>query len=162
MDIRVASRWAGGLRSEIAAGTHALVADEPAPRGGEDAGPTPLQLVLAGLCACETVTMRRLAPKIRMDVQAFEIAAHAVIDARGRSGSDEVPAHFLKVEVHARVRTPEPDARVQRLKELVERHCPVATLLQAAPLTFESVWEKAEENEDVDHTEAEHKEEKVE
>jgi uncharacterized OsmC-like protein len=142
VEIRASSRWAGGLRAEITAGRHALVADEPEPRGGEDAGPTPLQLVLAGLCACETVTLRRLAPKIRMEVQGFEIAADAVIDARGRSGSDEVPAHFLRVHVRARVRTPEPPERVQRLKELVERHCPVATLLQAAPLQFDSVWEK--------------------
>jgi len=132
----------GELQSAIRAGRHALTADEPAARGGDDAGPTPLQLVLSGLCACETVTMRRLSKKLRMQVDGFEIAAHGVIDARGRNAEAPVPAHFLKVEVRARVQTPEPDARVQRLKELVERHCPVATLLQSAPLQFDSVWEK--------------------
>ena len=55
-----------------------------------------------------------------------------------------MPAHFLGIEIRARVRTPEPAARLERLKELVERHCPVATLLQAAPLAFDSVWEKVE------------------
>lgn len=144
IDIRASSSWERGTRSAITAGRHALIADEPAARGGEDAGPTPLQLVLAGLCACETVTMHRLAAKIRMVVEGFEVAAHGVIDARGRSGLAEVPAHFLRVEVRARVRTPEPAERVQRLKELVERHCPVATLLQAAPLKFDSVWERVE------------------
>ena len=142
VEIRAAARWMGGLRSEIGAGRHQLTADEPLERGGEDAGPTPLQLVLAGLCACETVTMRRLAPKIRLQVDGFAIEARAVIDARGRSGDERIPAHFLRVEVHARVSTSEPPERVQRLKELVERHCPVATLLQSAPLEFSSQWEK--------------------
>jgi uncharacterized OsmC-like protein len=145
IEIRAASRWVNRVRSDVHVGRHRLVADEPRERGGEDAGPTPLQLVLAGLCACETVTMRRLAPKLRMQVDGFEIDAHAVIDARGRSGDARIPAHFLRVEVLARVRTPEPPERVQRLKELVERHCPVATLLQSAPLEFRSEWEKTEQ-----------------
>ncbi len=144
IDVRADSRWTDGLRSQISAGRHALTADEPADRGGEDAGPTPLQLVLSGLCACETVTMRRLSEKLRMRVDGFEISAHGVIDARGRNAQAPVPAHFLRVEVRARVRTDEPAARVRRLKQLVERHCPVATLLQAAPLEFDSIWEKVE------------------
>ncbi len=142
VEVQASSHWAGGLRSEVRAGRHALVSDEPAARGGDDTGPTPLQLVLSGLCACETVTMRRLSEKIRMAVDGFEIAARAVIDARGRSGDERIPAHFLRVEVRVRIRTAESEERVHRLKELVERHCPVATLLQAAPLAFDSVWEK--------------------
>ncbi|MDQ6710114.1 MAG: OsmC family protein [Candidatus Dormibacteraeota bacterium] len=142
IDIQAAARWVGGLQSEITAGRHTLVSDEPTVRGGEDAGPTPLQLVLAGLCACETVTMRRLSRKLRIRIDSFEIGASAVIDARGRNAEAPVPAHFVKVEVRVRLRTAEPDDRVQRLKELVEGHCPVATLLLAAPLQFNSVWEK--------------------
>jgi putative redox protein len=142
IDIQATARWVGGLQSAIEAGRHALTADEPPGRGGDDAGPTPLQLVLSGFCACETVTMRRFADKLRMQIDGFEITAHGVIDARGRKGLAPVPAHFLKVEVRARLRTPESADRVQRLRELVERHCPVATLLQSAPLQFDSVWEK--------------------
>ena len=144
VDVRAGSRWAGELRSEITAGRHALTADEPAARGGADAGPTPLQLVLAGLCACETVTMRRLSRKLRIQVDSFDVVAEGVIDARGRTAAAPVPPHFLKVRVRVQIGTPEPDDRVQRLKELVERHCPVATLMQAAPLQFDSVWEKVQ------------------
>lgn len=144
IQVHAQSRWEGGMGSEVRAGRHRFIADEPASRGGEDRGPTPLQLVLSGLCACETVTMRRLSEKLRMRVDGFEIAASGVIDARGRNAEAPVPAHFLGIEVRARVRTPEPAVRLERLKELVERHCPVATLLQAAPLAFDSVWEKVE------------------
>ena len=130
------------MRSDIVAGRHRLVSDEPPEREGGDDGPTPLQLVLSGLCACETVTMKRTADKLRMRVDGFQIEADGVIDVRGRKGTADVPAHFLRVDVRARVRTSESEERVERLRELVERHCPVATLLRSAPLEFRSTWEK--------------------
>ena len=42
-------RSLGTLRHEVRVGPHRLVADEPAAAGGEDAGPTPVELLLAAL-----------------------------------------------------------------------------------------------------------------
>jgi putative redox protein len=39
-------------------GRHSLLADEPVSYGGTDTGPTPYDLMLAGLGACKTMTMR--------------------------------------------------------------------------------------------------------
>ncbi|HYY54406.1 MAG TPA: OsmC family protein [Candidatus Dormibacteraeota bacterium] len=141
--VRARATWGGAMRSNVVAGRHRFVSDEPPERAGHDEGPTPLQLVLSGLCACEAVTMKRTADRMRMRVEGFEIEAEGVIDVRGRKGTADVPAHFLRVDVRARVRTSETDERVQRLRELVERHCPVATLLRSAPLEFHSAWERA-------------------
>lgn len=142
-EIHAAGSWRGRMRVDVRAGRHTFIADEPAEREGDDSGPTPLEYVLAGLCACESVTMKRTADKMRMQIDSFEITADAVIDRRGRKGTAPVPAHFLRVRVHATVGTPESAEKVERLRELTERHCPVATLLQGAPLQFISVWEKA-------------------
>jgi putative redox protein len=38
-----------GLRQDIVAGGHLLVADEPVDGGGTDAGPNPYELLLAAL-----------------------------------------------------------------------------------------------------------------
>jgi len=140
--VRVHGTWAGDMRTDLQAGRHHFIADEPPTREGKDAGPTPLQLVLSGLCACEAVTMKRVAERMRLRVDAFEIAAEGVIDVRGRKGAADVPAHFLRVVVRARLRTPDGAERVERLREVVERCCPVATLLRAAPLEFDSIWER--------------------
>ena len=40
-----------GFKQEIVAGTHRLFADEPRAAGGEDAGPSPYDFLLAALGA---------------------------------------------------------------------------------------------------------------
>ena len=45
----VAVTWLESLKTEVRIGPHRLVSDEPADQGGDDAGPTPLDLVLAAL-----------------------------------------------------------------------------------------------------------------
>ena len=49
---------AGRFIQEIAAGPHTLRADEPLDVGGDDTGPGPYDLLLAGLGACTSMTLR--------------------------------------------------------------------------------------------------------
>lgn len=51
------------LTTEIKAGVHALLADEPTEVGGLDLGPTPYDLVNAGLGACTAMTLRLYADR---------------------------------------------------------------------------------------------------
>jgi putative redox protein len=59
---RVDSREAR-YAQDIHVGTHVLVADEPEPRGGIDAGPRPYEILLAALGACTSITLRMYAEK---------------------------------------------------------------------------------------------------
>jgi putative redox protein len=47
----VAVSWLGDLKTDVRIGPHRLLADEPVDKGGDDAGPTPVDLVLAALGA---------------------------------------------------------------------------------------------------------------
>ncbi len=54
---------AGRLQQEITAGPHRLLADEPVRSGGLDSGPSPYDLLLAGLGACTSMTLRLYAER---------------------------------------------------------------------------------------------------
>jgi uncharacterized OsmC-like protein len=120
----------------------ALVSDEPASRGGEDRGPTPLELLLASLCACTNVSTARMAAKIRFDYSDLETDAEGELDTRGRKGTADVPVHYRAVRLRVRIATDEPDDRVERLAGLVGRYCPVDSLMRTAVPDYQVTWER--------------------
>ena len=66
------------------------------------------------------------------------------MDTRGRKGlADDVPVHYKAVRLTIRVTTNESDEKLERLKELVARYCPVDSLIKAAVPDYEVVWERA-------------------
>jgi putative redox protein len=57
----------------VKAGQHTLISDEPADHGGRGAGPTPYDLVLAGLGACSAITLRMYADRKQLTIRSLEI-----------------------------------------------------------------------------------------
>ncbi len=60
-------------RVAITTGTHALVADEGSALGGQNAGPAPYDLLLAGLGACTSITLKMYAERKGWDLQALSV-----------------------------------------------------------------------------------------
>jgi putative redox protein len=119
-----------------------LVSDEPPSRGGQDRGQSPLELLLASLCACTNVTTGRMADKIRFAYSRLEMHAEGELDTRGRRGLAEVPVHYRAVRLHVSIATDESDTRIERLARLVARYCPVDTLMRPVVPDFEVTWER--------------------
>lgn len=53
----------GRYQQTVRAGEHRLIADEPLGIGGGDAGPAPIEFVMAGLGACTSMTLRMYAER---------------------------------------------------------------------------------------------------
>jgi uncharacterized OsmC-like protein len=119
-----------------------IVSDEPSSRGGDDGGPTPLELLLGSLCACTTVSTARMAAKLRFGYSHLETSADGELDTRGRKGLADVPVHYRAVRLHVRIATDEPDKRLERLADLVGRYCPVDSVMRAAVEDYEVTWER--------------------
>lgn len=88
----VTDAGAGGYTQQITAGLHRLVADEPRPIG-DDKGPTPYDLLLAGLGACTSMTVRMYADRkgwplerIRVTLRHSRIHAADCADCETKSG----------------------------------------------------------------------------
>ena len=73
----------GTFQQEVRTGKHRFLADEPKEVGGLDSGPGPYDLVLAGLGACTSMTLRLYAerkglPLERVTVRLSHVKIHAV------------------------------------------------------------------------------------
>ncbi|HMQ30917.1 MAG TPA: OsmC family protein [Chloroflexaceae bacterium] len=85
-----------------------------------------------------------MAEKLRFAYSDLEVVAEGEIDTHGRKGLADVPVGFRMVLVRIRIATPEPDARLARLGELVARYCPVDSMLRLAVPDYQVVWERVD------------------
>lgn len=85
-----------------------------------------------------------MARKIRFEYDDLETYAEGVLDTRGRRGLADVPVHYKSVRLTIRIKTGEPDKRLQRLVDLVARYCPVDSLIEAAVPDYQVTWERME------------------
>jgi uncharacterized OsmC-like protein len=118
----------------ILAGGHQLVADEPAAIGGADSGPTPYDLLLAGLGACTAITVRMYAdrkgwPLRQMTVRLRHSRIHAVdcLDCETKTGQLDQIDRELHFEGDLT------DDQRARLMSIAER-CPVHRTLHSEVL----------------------------
>lgn len=120
-------------RHEVHTGCHQLLADEPASAGGQDAGPAPYDLVLAGLGACVAITLRMYAERKSWDIGDLKVELQLFKDADG------------KARVTRRLRTPAvlTAAQQARLLEIAGK-TPVTRTLEAG-LAMVTEWGGAPE-----------------
>ena len=85
-----------------------------------------------------------MAEKIRFKYDQLESFAEGDLDRRGRKGLADVPVHFTAVRLTIRIKTDEPDKRLNRLAELVDHYCPVDSLIKAAVPDYTVTWERIE------------------
>jgi putative redox protein len=72
----------GKFQQTISVGPHRLTADEPVAAGGGDTGPGPYDLVLAGLGACTSMTMRMYADRKALPLERVTVTLnHSKIHA---------------------------------------------------------------------------------
>lgn len=121
----VQAATAASLRTEVRAGRHRLVADEPTELGGTDAGPTPYDLLLASLGACTSMTLRMYASRKGWPLQeAVVTLRHERIHSRDCEGCEEHPRRIDVIARDIRLIGALTEAQRARLLEIADR-CPV-------------------------------------
>ncbi len=121
----------GKFSQRVAAGRHVIRADEPAAAGGMDSGPSPYDLVLAGLGACTSMTIRMYAdlkgfPLERATIELRHEKIHAAdcADCETKDGKIDRIDRLIRLEG--------PLSEEQRAKLLeISNKCPVHRTLHA-------------------------------
>jgi putative redox protein len=120
---------------EIKAGNHQFISDEPLGIG-DDKGPNPFDLLLAGLASCTIITLRMYAERKQWPLDGVEmrLEMHSV-DAVGKDGKK---ARNSQIETHLTFSGDLSPEQIERLEDIASR-CPVhRTLSGEIVITTES------------------------
>ncbi|MGH3582559.1 MAG: OsmC family protein, partial [Mycobacterium sp.] len=109
---------------EIIAGDHRLSADEPRPVG-DDAGPTPYDLLLAGLGACTSMTVRMYADRKSWPLEQVRVTLrHTRIHAKDCAECETTAGWVSQIDREIELTGTLDDEQRQKLMAIAER-CPV-------------------------------------
>jgi putative redox protein len=124
-----ARREDGTLQHAVEIRSHTLVADEPKDEGGDDAGPSPQELLAASLASCTAITMEMYAKRKGWEVG--DVAVHVDYEPAQRGS----PTRFrMRVDLPKEV----PEEQRERLMQIGAK-CPVHRVLEGEVMFEETV-----------------------
>lgn len=122
-----------GYTTEIIAGQHQLIADEPPSVGGADEGPTPYGYLLSGLGACTAMTLRMYADHKKIDLKEVEVKlTHDKIHQVDGENSESSKGKIDQIKRKIKLTGDLTDEQRKRLIEIADR-CPVHKTLEGKP-----------------------------
>ncbi len=110
-----------------------LTIDEPPELGGLDAGPNPVELVLAALGSCQEIMYAAYASVMGIPLRSVKVNLRGYLDLRGLFGMDgNTPPGYQKIAYETLIDSPASAEDLRKLVHTVETHCPVLDTLQRA------------------------------
>jgi putative redox protein len=126
---KVTGRGIGSVATELRAGKHRFLVDEPGALAGDDAAASPVEYALGALISCQVVVFRLYAQALGLTIDEIEITAEGDLDVRKLFGIDESGrAGFHDVRLTVDITGPDSVEQYQALRQAVDAHCPVLDL----------------------------------
>lgn len=117
--------------------THTVVCDLPPAKGGDDTGPTALELAIMALSDCAATIFADVAKKSKVDVQKIEVEG----EAEKPADSPKLNGVKLKVKVAAKARK----QIIEAIWRRTEANCPVVKIFtEPIPIEVELITETIE------------------
>ncbi len=129
--VLVAERHQGRYQQTVRVGGHTIVADEPAAKGGDDAGPNPYELLLAALGACTSMTLRMYAEHKTLPLEHVAVQLrHEKIHADDCADCETKVGKVDRIERRIAISGPLSPAQREALLAIAEK-CPVHRTLES-------------------------------
>jgi uncharacterized OsmC-like protein len=106
------------------------VVDEPLALGGTDAGPNPVELILAALGTCQEITYRAYATALGIPLDDVAVKLTGTIDLKGFFAVDDaVRPGYQRISGTVQLRSSASEAELEKLRAAVNAHCPVLDII---------------------------------
>ncbi len=134
--VRADAKLLGQQYQEVKVKDFKITSDEPAPSGGTDKGPTPLDFFAASVGFCENVMFTRHASLHGLEFDSLETSVRGHWDRRGQYEIDGIDPSFRDMTVETKVTTKAPVEKVVQVARITHRTCPMhATIAKAMRVT---------------------------
>jgi putative redox protein len=101
--MRASAQQLENLRHDVKIRSHTIASDEPREDGGDDAGPSPQELLAASLASCSAITMAMYAKRKGWDVAGLRVDCEYLPAERGHPTQFKLvmkmPAHLSQEQV---------------------------------------------------------------
>ncbi|HXX11789.1 MAG TPA: OsmC family protein [Burkholderiales bacterium] len=125
------SRGLGGLHRRVSIRDFSVEVDEPPLLGGSDQAANPVEYALAALATCQEITYRLHAAELGIPLTDVSVKLEGDLDLRGFFGAaDGVRSGFTEIRGQVRFDSPASPEQLERLKDVVDAHCPVLDLFR--------------------------------
>jgi putative redox protein len=125
----IARREDGKFKHEIEIREHEVLSDEPEANGGEDAGPSPQELLAASLASCTAITMEMYAQRKGWDIGDVEVNVNYEPAQRGSP---------TKFQMEMRLPKELPEEQREKLMQIAAK-CPVHRTLEGEVMFEEKI-----------------------
>jgi len=123
--VQVRETGAGRFQQEVRVGEHTWPADEPEAAGGDDVGPSPYDMLLAGLGACTSMTLRMYVERKGWDVGPIAVVLrHDRVPDEGLGLRGGVNGRVDRIRVEVSVEGDLDDVQRESILRIAGR-CPV-------------------------------------
>ena len=127
----VARTFINSFHTDLQAGPHMLVADEPVSVGGSNMGPSPYGLLAAALAACTSMTLKMYASLKKLDLASITVrVSHNKVHAKDCMDCESPTGKIDEFQRAISLDGNLSDAERDRLLEIADR-CPVHKTLHA-------------------------------
>ncbi len=125
--------------TEIIAGNHSLIADEPSSDGGEDNGPSPYDLLLSSLGACTSMTLKLYFERKNWDFDCIEVhLEHSHIHSDDAKNTENPNGKIDLIKRFINVGGDLNEEQIKKILEIADK-CPIHRTLNS-PVVVDTEW----------------------